>query len=82
VSADSGKTWREAKLEPAPDRFAWARFRAPVTLGESGTVAILARATDETGATQPLDGATWNPRGYCNNGAHRIVGTVRAHAAA
>jgi sulfite oxidase len=82
VSADSGKTWREAKLEPAPDRFAWARFRAPVTLGESGTVAILAQATDETGATQPLDGATWNPRGYCNNGAHRIVGTVRAHAAA
>jgi sulfite oxidase len=81
VSADGGETWRETELEPAPDCFAWARFRALVTVGESGTVAILARATDETGRTQPLD-ATWNPRGYCNNAAHRVAGTVGACAAA
>jgi DMSO/TMAO reductase YedYZ molybdopterin-dependent catalytic subunit len=82
VSADGGETWREAELEPAPDRFAWSRFRATVGIGDGGTVTVLARATDETGATQPLDAATWNPRGYCNNGAQRIVGTVGARAAA
>jgi DMSO/TMAO reductase YedYZ molybdopterin-dependent catalytic subunit len=81
VSADGGETWRETELEPAPDRFAWARFRAAVTVGESGPVAILSRATDETRRTQPLD-ATWNPRGYCNNAAHRVAGTVGACAAA
>src|SRR3546814_2400526 len=30
VSIDFGQTWTEAKLEPAPNRYAWQRWRAQV----------------------------------------------------
>ena len=82
VSGDGGATWGEAELGPMPDRFAWRRFRALVTAGTGVPATILARATDESGATQPLGHATWNPRGYCNNGIHRVTGSVHAAAAA
>lgn len=82
VSGDGGRTWTEAALEPAADRFAWSRFRAALPAGGGGSVEVLARATDEAGNEQPLDGAVWNPRGYCNNGVHRVAGAVRASAAA
>lgn len=76
VSADGGKTWQDATLEPAEGRFAWHRFRATVTPKAAGTITLLARATDASGRTQPLDAAAWNPAGYCNNGAHRVSGTA------
>jgi sulfite oxidase len=71
VSADGGASWREASLEAGADRFAWRRFTAPVEASRLGPVTIMARATDAKGGAQPLDGAPWNPRGYCNNAVHR-----------
>jgi DMSO/TMAO reductase YedYZ molybdopterin-dependent catalytic subunit len=71
VSADSGATWVRAELAPAEGRFAWRRFRASVTVA-AGPAILMARATDEAGRSQPLDQAPWNPRGYCNNGVHRV----------
>jgi DMSO/TMAO reductase YedYZ molybdopterin-dependent catalytic subunit len=76
VSADGGTTWTQAALEPASDRFAWRRFRAGVRPQQGGPVTLCARATDAAGVSQPLTSAEWNPRGYCNNGVHRIGGRI------
>jgi DMSO/TMAO reductase YedYZ molybdopterin-dependent catalytic subunit len=55
VSPDDGATWREAELEPiapaAGGELAWRRWRATITL-PPGATALLARATDGTGAVQ------------------------------
>ncbi|MFL5137384.1 MAG: molybdopterin containing oxidoreductase, partial [Microvirga sp.] len=66
----------EASLEAGADRFAWRRFTAPIAAKGFGPVTIMARATDAKGGAQPLDSAPWNPRGYCNNAVHRVVGTI------
>jgi DMSO/TMAO reductase YedYZ molybdopterin-dependent catalytic subunit len=76
VSLDDGATWQAAELEPAVDRFAWRRFRARVRPARAGRVRLLSRATDEAGGSQPLQGARWNPRGYCNNAVYRVNGTI------
>lgn len=55
VSPDDGATWREAELEPveadAAGELAWRRWRSTITL-IPGATALLARATDGTGAVQ------------------------------
>jgi DMSO/TMAO reductase YedYZ molybdopterin-dependent catalytic subunit len=76
VSVDDGQSWQPAELEPAGERFAWRRFRARVTPAAAGKLTLCARATDAAGVSQPLGTAPWNPRGYCNNGVHRVVGRV------
>lgn len=73
VSIDFGQTWMAAKLEPAKNKFAWQRFRADVTLPESGYYEVWARATDMNGVAQPPVVPGWNPRGYGNNMQHRIA---------
>lgn len=72
VSIDYGSTWRPARLEPAPNRFSWQRWRADVTLPGVGYYEIWARATDQNGRAQPMVVPGWNPRGYLNNSCHRI----------
>ena len=76
LSCDGGRTWSETSLGALPDRFAWRRFEATLADLSPGTIEIIARATDAEGRTQPLDSAPWNPRGYCNNRAHRITGSI------
>jgi DMSO/TMAO reductase YedYZ molybdopterin-dependent catalytic subunit len=77
VSLDDGASWQEAALEPATDRFAWRRFSATLRPPQQeGPITLCARATDTAGASQPLGTATWNPRGYCNNGVHRVTGRI------
>ena len=73
VSTDFGATWQEAALEPAPNKYAWQRWRAEVTLPEAGYYEVWARATDMDGAMQPPVVPGWNPRGYGNNMQHRIA---------
>ncbi len=73
VSIDFGQTWTEATLEPAPNTFAWQRWRADVTLPQAGYFEVWARATDRNGVTQPPVVPGWNPRGYGNNMQHRIA---------
>ena len=76
VSFDGGQSWRRARLGPLPDTFAWRRFEATLDHPPSGAIEIVVRATDDSGCAQPLDSAPWNPRGYCNNMAHRLRGTI------
>ncbi|MCE7795386.1 sulfite dehydrogenase [Sphingobium sufflavum] len=70
VSADGGKSWAEAALtEPVLSK-ALTRFRIPWQW-DGGPATLMSRATDETGATQPLR-ADWLAKyapgqGYHNN---------------
>lgn len=67
VSLDKGRTWRQAKLEPARSPWAWRHWSLTVD-AERGPLTVTARAWDTSGATQPESAeALWNPRGYANN---------------
>ena len=72
ISYDFGATWRQAALSAPHNAGAWQRFRARVNLPEKGYYEIWARATDTNGVSQPF-AIDWNPRGYLNNGLHRIA---------
>ena len=76
VSFDGARSWREAALGPLRGDFAWRRFEATLTAPNRGGIEIVARARDVKGAVQPLESVPWNPRGYCNNMAHRVRGTI------
>jgi sulfite oxidase len=76
ISCDGGDSWIAAELAPPDDRFCWRAFRADIAATKAGPISLIARATDVEGQTQPLGNAAWNPKGYCNNSAHRISGSV------
>lgn len=77
VSFDAGWSWREAKLGPLPERFAWRRFAFTLDDPPVGNIDIMARATDANGRAQPTESVPWNPHGYGNNICHRVRGRVR-----
>src|SRR5690242_4594499 len=77
LSVDGGKSWQPTQLGPLPDTFAWRRFTATLAPPPQGPIEIIARATDAAGRVQPLDSVPWNPKGYCNNTAHRVTGLAR-----
>jgi len=54
VSTDGGATWRPALLEPARAQYAWQRWRLVWEQPAKGSYELLARATDVTGAVQPV----------------------------
>jgi len=68
VSIDG--TWVEAELTPGTDKLAATAWHLETQLDE-GPHTIEARATDSTGATQPLR-PRWNKRGYANNLVHEV----------
>ena len=70
VSVDGGGTWGAARLIDTPQRGAWRTWEADVTV-RSGAALILARATDDSGAAQPMQAAP-NPGGYGNNSIHQV----------
>ena len=74
VSSDDGATWSDAALEPAPAPYAWVGWTfdwdAP-----AGRHRLRARATDETGATQP-DDPPWNAGGFSNTTPQVVDVTV------
>lgn len=73
VSIDFGASWQKADLEIAPNRLAWQKWSAVVTLPIHGYYEVWARATDSNGKKQPMVLPGWNPRGYLNNSCHRIA---------
>jgi len=76
VEIGAGQTWWDADLvEPPADPFAWRSWGATWDASEGNHV-LMCRASDETGATQPLD-ATWNVGGYSNNAVQRVPVLVR-----
>lgn len=73
VSADDGVTWEEAELvrHSTGGRFAPVHWAAALDL-KPGMAVLVARATDSSGATQPLD-PRWNSNGYANNVVQRVT---------
>ena len=73
VSADGGESWRPADLVRRQTGGRWAPVRWACTAEpEPGWIEITARATDGSGATQPLQ-PRWNANGYANNVVHRVA---------
>jgi DMSO/TMAO reductase YedYZ molybdopterin-dependent catalytic subunit len=72
VSVNGGTTWRKALIEGNDGRFGWYRWVSPQLLAP-GDYEVMARATDELGRTQPMNGNVWwNERGYEWNGVMRV----------
>ncbi len=73
VSADGGRSWRQAGLEhdeSAP--WSWTFWRAEVEL-RAGEHELAVRAWDSAGQTQPSSpDDTWNWKGYLNAAWHRV----------
>ena len=67
--------WSDARLEPAVGEFAWRgwSWEWEATQGDHE---LSCRATDSSGAVQPLD-QPWNYQGMGNNLVHRVPVTVR-----
>ena len=67
-SDDGGTTWRSATLLGTPEPHTWRQWEASWSPARSGPATLLARATDSSGAQQPLQ-PVWNGLGYANNGS-------------
>lgn len=74
VSADGGKSWKEARLSDRKGDFTWQLWEVEVNVS-SGESTLVARAIDSKGRTQP-EKAAWNFKGYLNDSWHRV--TVQA----
>ncbi len=75
VSLDEGKSWQPARFVGKEQPYAWRQWQLAWTPRVPGSVSILCRATDETGAVQPLT-SSWNPGGFLWNGWDRVPVTV------
>ena len=67
--------WQDALLDPPAGPHAWRRWTARWHASQ-GTHELRCRATDQSGATQPLD-AVWDVTGFGNNAAQRVEVRVR-----
>lgn len=76
VSIDFGATWQAAKLAAPRNPWAWQRWSASLRFPTPGYYEVWTRATDETGAQQPMVMPGWNPKGYLNNAMQRVAVTV------
>jgi sulfite oxidase len=72
VSADEGRSWRQATLEPASGPWAWRLWSTVLPL-PAGQATIVARAWDSAAGSQPESAeSVWNPGGYANNAWPRV----------
>jgi len=67
--------WQDAKLEAPVGPHAWRRWTAQWRAA-SGAHELRCRATDATGAVQPLE-PPWDVTGFGNNAAQRVEVVVR-----
>jgi cytochrome c553 len=77
VSADNGRNWRAATLGPDKAKYGWRFWETDWSAGRTGSYVLMARATDESGETQPLV-EEWNPSGYLWNVAQQVRVEVSA----
>ncbi len=63
-------TWFDATLAVAAGPYAWVRWQRDWE-AEAGEHQLECRATDETGAVQPLT-PEWNLSGFANNATHKV----------
>jgi sulfane dehydrogenase subunit SoxC len=70
VSTDDGATWTAAKVESATGDWAWRGWKMPWH-AQPGHHALCARATDQSGRSQPSE-QPWNRGGFANNFVQRV----------
>lgn len=75
-SPDGGTTWTDAVLGPDEGRWAWRRWTCRWTAEEPGPAQLCCRASDASGAVQPLE-QPWNRQGMANNVVQRVDIFVR-----
>ena len=80
VSADLGRTWADAQVDPPPGPYAWQAWHYDWTPAITGETELWCRATDAAGSTQPLEPA-WNLGGYAANAVQRVAVVVDNHNA-
>jgi sulfite dehydrogenase len=66
VSVDGGRSWEEARLGQDKGKYSWRQWFYPWRPTKPGKYALMARATDMIGGSQPFEGL-WNPAGYLWN---------------
>jgi DMSO/TMAO reductase YedYZ molybdopterin-dependent catalytic subunit len=76
VSTDNGRTWEETRLGRDRAPYAWRQFEYVWRPRETGSYAVLSRATDTRGRVQPIV-AEWNPAGYLWNAVDQVRLNVR-----
>ena len=67
--------WQDAEFDPPAGNHAWRRWAARWN-ATPGAHELCCRATDETGAVQPID-PPWDVTGFGNNAVQRVEVTVR-----
>ena len=73
ISTDKGKDWIRAHVVRNDGLYAWYLWEAEIKL-KRGQKFIWARAIDEWGRGQPLNGVDrWNPKGYEWNGVDKVT---------
>ena len=60
-------------MTPPRNPFDWTRWTHTLNLPSDGYFEIWVRATDRSGAAQPLVATNWNPQGYGANPINRIA---------
>ena len=78
VSVDGGNTWKTAKLGKDQSKYGWRLWELDWKAPE-GKHALIARATNAAGQTQPLS-QEWNPSGYLWNVAQPVEVDVLSNA--
>ena len=76
ASTDGGSSWRDAALGGQRQSPAWREWSIEWTPERAGTYSVIARATDASGAIQPL-AQQWNELGYANNAAQPVRVSAR-----
>ena len=71
ISADGGRSWRDATLGDALSRYAWQEWHAAVAPRASGQLVLLARTVTRDGTTQPLEEVR-GALGYANNAVRPV----------
>jgi len=72
VSTNGGVTWHQATLKQDYGRFSWRQWHFSFEPKRLGAYLIMARATSQSGASQPLEPIP-NPSGYHHNAVQKIT---------
>jgi DMSO/TMAO reductase YedYZ molybdopterin-dependent catalytic subunit len=66
VSADGGRTWHPAGLEPDQGKYGFRRWQTELVLPRPGNYMLMVRCTNSNGVAQPAK-PNWNPAGFMRN---------------
>lgn len=74
ISTDHGKTWSPANLTGKPTKYGFRKF-AYSWKADEGQHALMSRATNQAGQSQPVE-PEWNPNGYLYNAVQPRAVTI------